>query len=58
LGGFYPTSLWQPGEVIADTYELSPSSLCRRIAVGMYLWPSMERLRTPTGDTVFIDLRP
>jgi hypothetical protein len=57
LGGFYPTSLWQPGEVIADYYELSPSSLCRRIAVGMYLWPSMEHLRPPTGDAVLIELR-
>ena len=57
LGGFYPTSLWRPGEVIADHYELSPSSLCRRIAVGMYLWPSMEHLRPPTGDAVLIEVR-
>jgi len=57
LGGFYPTSLWQPGEVIADYYELSPSSLCRRILVGMYLWPSMELLRPPAGDAVVIELR-
>ncbi len=58
LGGFYPTSLWQPGEIIADRYELSPTSLCRRLLVGMYLWPSMERLRPPTGDAIPIELRP
>ena len=58
LGGFYPTSLWQPGEIIADRYELSPSSLCQRLLVGMYLWPSMERLRPPNGEAITIELRP
>lgn len=58
LDGVYPTSLWQPGEVIADRYELSPSSLCQRIAIGLYLWPSMERLFPSEGDAVIVELQP
>ncbi len=48
LGGYYPTSLWEEGEVIRDSYVLTlredvPEGEYR-IEVGMYLLETMERL--------------
>ena len=53
-GAFYPTDLWQPGEVLRDEHALTvppqtpPGSY--RLLVGMYLYPSLE----PLGERVFI----
>jgi hypothetical protein len=55
LGGTRPTTTWQPDEVIPDTCEVVlPSDAQARgyqVFVGMYSWPSLERLpaRAPDG---------
>lgn len=48
VGGFRPTSGWDRGEVVRDNYALVlprdvPAGVYR-IVVGLYQWPSMERL--------------
>ena len=56
LGGRYPTSVWQPGEVVSDTIsiaapaEASGKEICLRL--GMYDLRSLERLprSDATGD--------
>jgi hypothetical protein len=52
--GAYPTSLWDQGEVVRDERELAlPEELLAgeyRIAVGMYLLQTMERLPILDGD--------
>ncbi len=51
--GQYPTSTWMPGTVVRDQYtvplprDLSPGSYS--VLVGMYEWPSLQRLRVETG---------
>ena len=52
--GTYPTSYWQPGEVIADSYmvPLSPTALTPQklhLAVGLYRYSTGERL-APQGS--------
>ena len=48
-----PTSSWMEGEVIADEHSLRlvpnlpPGSY--RLEVGLYLWPTMERLPVLDG---------
>lgn len=47
-GGFYPTSFWDPGEVVQDRYDLvidpqAPPGLLR-FEVGLYLLATGERL--------------
>jgi hypothetical protein len=63
--GYYPTSLWHPGDVIVDvrTLELSPRELAApRIAVGLYAWPALERLPVtmpsgaPSADMLILPL--
>lgn len=48
LEGRFPTSYWLPGQVVTDVVSLSPvSSVCGEefvLHVGMYTWPSLERL--------------
>jgi len=48
LAGAYPTSIWDPGEELLSTWEVSlPDSLERgdyRVWVGAYYWPTGERL--------------
>ncbi len=52
-GGDYPTSRWQVGEVVTDTYEIAvdaaaPSSL--RLIMGLYNRSTLQRLPTQTGS--------
>lgn len=63
-GSTTPTSTWQVGQVLRDTYPLSiprdaPAGTYT-IRMGMYLWPSMERLPVSIEGKVmendFIDL--
>jgi hypothetical protein len=58
-GETLPTSMWQPGQLWRDTYPLAiPPTLpagTYRIKIGMYTWPSMQRLLItrdgqPVGD--------
>jgi hypothetical protein len=60
-GGALPTSLWQTGDIWRDVYpvplppDMAPGTYAVR--VGMYTWPSLERLATAldgqaTGDYV------
>jgi 4-amino-4-deoxy-L-arabinose transferase-like glycosyltransferase len=53
-GGFYPTSFWEPGEIVLDTHDLAlpadaPAGVYR-LWVGLYEPESSERLPTKTGD--------
>jgi hypothetical protein len=53
--GYYPTHLWHPGDVVVDvhTLELPPREAATpRVAVGLYTWPTLERLpvTTPAGS--------
>jgi 4-amino-4-deoxy-L-arabinose transferase-like glycosyltransferase len=54
LGGVYPTSLWEPGEIIADDIVMSlPENLpagAYRLVVGLYDFNTWERLPVP-GNT-------
>jgi len=48
LGGRYPTGAWLPGDVVPDTHRLAlnpgtPTGTYQ-LQVGMYSWPSLERL--------------
>ena len=62
-GGTSPTSGWQVGQVLRDTYPLpipldAPAGTCT-VRVGMYTWPSLERLPVtiddvPVGDSVVL----
>lgn len=65
LGGAYPTSLWERGEVIADRYQVAiPPDLTGRahLLLGLYRPDTGERLRTETGaDSIVaaeLDLSP
>lgn len=45
--GYHPTSLWRSGDTIVDTRVLeSPEEWVSepRLVVGLYVWPTMERL--------------
>ncbi|RLC78400.1 MAG: hypothetical protein DRJ03_25320 [Chloroflexi bacterium] len=47
LGGRFPTSYWLPGQVVTDTIRLPLTSAYDgplTLNVGMYTWPSLERL--------------
>lgn len=54
LGGQYPTHTWVPGVTIFDPHPLTlPSELAPgsyRVQVGMYSWPSLERLPVTLAD--------
>jgi hypothetical protein len=53
LGGRYPTSIWDVGEVVRDEYHLNLSRDMPpgeyRLLVGMYLLETMQRLATVDG---------
>jgi hypothetical protein len=59
VGGFRPTSTWQPGEVIRDNYGLAlpPDLLPGRyqLIVGLYSPGSMQRLAVSTVEGVQMD---
>jgi 4-amino-4-deoxy-L-arabinose transferase-like glycosyltransferase len=56
--GYHPTGLWRPGDVIVDEYTLTlPDDRSLddpRLAVGLYAWPSLERLTVyePSGARI------
>jgi hypothetical protein len=56
VGGFQPTSAWQPGQLVRDNYGLElPVDLLPgqyRLITGLYLPASMERLAVSTADGV------
>jgi hypothetical protein len=56
VGGFQPTSTWQPGQLVRDNYGLEvPADLPPgqyRLITGLYLPASMERLAVSTADGV------
>jgi 4-amino-4-deoxy-L-arabinose transferase-like glycosyltransferase len=58
-GGFYPTSYWEPGEIVLDHHDLSLADDAPRgtyrLWVGLYQLESGERLSTAAGDTVELD---
>jgi hypothetical protein len=58
LGGFYPTSFWDPGEVVVDEHEVlikaeAPAGT-HRLVVGLYLAPTGPRLTTADGDRLLL----
>jgi hypothetical protein len=55
LGGAYPTSIWDPDEIVKDPYDLvipgeahGPFS----IEIGMYTQPGLRRLPVGSGDHI------
>jgi hypothetical protein len=58
LGGLYPTSRWQPGEVVVSDFVLTlPDELAAgtyRLVTGFYSLASMERLPVAAEDAVVI----
>lgn len=58
VGGFRPTSTWQPDEVIVDNYGLAlPADLAPgryRLIAGLYLPASMERQTVTTDDSALL----
>jgi len=58
LGGNYPTSLWDEGEVVKDDYELmvrpDASSGEYRLEVGMYLLETGDRLPISSAEGEFL----
>lgn len=52
LGSVFPTSLWQPGEIIRETSALSLPPGEYRLRVGMYRLETGERLWVPDDATM------
>lgn len=54
LGGSYPTSMWRPGEVITDRFELAiPADLAPGqypVIAGLYTQPDIRRLAVDGAD--------
>lgn len=65
-GAAWPTSRWQPGELVLDGHRLKLLAEASRndlhLEVGLYLWPSLQRLSVlgadgqPTSDRIEIPL--
>ena len=59
MDGRYPTGAWSPGEVVPDVHPiaLDPETTAGtyRLQVGMYRWPSLERL--PVWDREGVEQR-
>ncbi len=59
--GLYPTSAWQPGEVVPDSFAITlPEDASPReypLIVGWYHFPSLERLPLLEADTPLPDNR-
>jgi hypothetical protein len=51
-GGDFPTSVWQPGDVIEDSYRLSVPPGHYTVEAGMYYLPTLERLGQPVSFAV------
>ncbi len=54
-GGTYPTSLWDPGEIVKDEYDLVVPADARApfaLEIGMYAQPSLKRLPVGEGDHI------
>ncbi|MGC8880414.1 MAG: hypothetical protein ACP5R2_14455, partial [Anaerolineae bacterium] len=53
-GAEWPTSRWVPGELVLDGHKLKlPSEAARddlHLEVGLYLWPSLQRLSVLDAD--------
>jgi hypothetical protein len=64
LGGYRPTSVWEPGELVIDRFAfILDNDVHReaRIIVGWYSWPAQERLSLilENGETAdFFQLNP
>lgn len=57
LNGNYPTSAWQPGDVISDTYRIPLADVPPGdylLNTGFYLLDTFERLRDDNGDSLTI----
>jgi hypothetical protein len=58
LGGFYPTSAWEPGAQVAETYQLDiPADLAPgryRVVTGLYDPVKNERLLGADSSTSFL----
>jgi hypothetical protein len=61
VDGFYPTTLWEPGEIVRDQYDMtiSPEALPGeyQLEVGMYLVETGERLEILAEDGSVVDNR-
>lgn len=59
-GGDYPTSLWEPGEIIKDAYDLripdDAPAPPYSIEVGMYSYPGVQRLAAGGSDHLLLPL--
>jgi hypothetical protein len=66
--GYYPTNLWRPGDIIVNEHILTLPDDCPlgnlRLGLGLYTWPSLERLQVQTpsgasiGDILIVDVVP
>jgi len=58
-GGFYPTSHWDPGEIVVDSRQVAVDAGAPpgtyRLVVGLYVLSTDRRLLTEEGDQVLID---
>ncbi|MEJ2735687.1 MAG: hypothetical protein P8189_19350 [Anaerolineae bacterium] len=58
VGGFYPTSFWDPGETVEDEHQVLLSVQAEegiyRLAVGMYLVSTGDRMTADDGDRVIL----
>ncbi|MBC7264531.1 MAG: glycosyltransferase family 39 protein [Chloroflexi bacterium] len=59
--GYYPTTMWRPGDIVCDEHRLHlDSATAVELRVGLYRLENMSRLRTldaegqPSGDSVVI----
>lgn len=58
-GGTYPTSMWDVHEIIKDEYTLTIPADARApftLAIGMYEYPSLQRLPINQSDHLALDL--
>lgn len=55
----YPTTYWQPGQIIRDSYDLSLSpdtpAGAYILATGFYTWPELQRLPLVASDQASLD---
>lgn len=57
-GGQYPTFIWEPGEVVQTDYDIpldAASNTPLEVSVGMYTFPSLERLSAVQGERYMLD---
>jgi hypothetical protein len=52
LDGQYPTGIWSPGEIVADTYRFTLPAGEYQLAAGMYDLATMTNLRAEPGDRI------